>query len=155
MDATPIVTSFLEGRGPGGRPLYLLLRRSPGCEMGGLWSGISGALEGGEAPLSRARAEILEEVGLDGGQARLGLSAAPVLVESPEYAGRRWMLFPFLFEHAGGRVRLNRENAESRWVAREDLAGYRTVPRLAEVLDALLGERRRRRRGASRAAPRG
>ena len=48
------------------------------------------------------------------------------------------MVHPFLFEAHSSRVILNRENSEFRWVRREDVSGYDTVPGLEAVLSCLL-----------------
>ncbi|HVA86991.1 MAG TPA: NUDIX domain-containing protein, partial [Candidatus Saccharimonadales bacterium] len=46
-----------------GRPEVLLLRRSPGRVFEGLWQGVSGALEPGEAVVLGALREVDEETG--------------------------------------------------------------------------------------------
>lgn len=133
MRPARVATAFLCS---GGR--VLLVRRSGRVRtMRGLWGGVSGSVEGGESPLVRARAEILEELGAGAGGARLLGAAAPLLVSSPAHGGE-WEVFPFLFGAPGGAIELNWENSEYRWVRPGDVAGYDTVPGLGEALSRLL-----------------
>ena len=151
MRTTKTVTSFVLDRGNAtaaaataagsGKKDHrlLILRRSQGVRtMRGLWAGVSGTIEGDEDPLDRARIEILEEVGLAQDVITLVRAAAPTRVTSPRHPGREWLVFPFLFEAANPRVRLNWENSEFRWIRPGDLGRYRTVPDLGRVLSLLL-----------------
>lgn len=133
--ATAVLTS-------GGR--VLLVRRSGRMgTMPGLWACVSGVVEGGEAAVDRALAEIREEVGMCAGDVALLRAGEPLLVDDPAAGGRRpragWEIFPFLFEARTRRVRLNWENSEHAWVRRRSLGGYETVPRLGEVVGRLMG----------------
>ncbi len=127
-DMRGAVTSFLRCSGR-----FLILRRSAMVDMPGLWAGVSGGLEGCEDPLHRARTEILEETGKE--DVRLAGRADPCTVEA---GGGTWLIHPFLFDAAGTGVRLNWENDEYRWVRREEINSYETVPSLAEILGTLL-----------------
>lgn len=49
---------------PAGRPEILLMRRSPGRILAGLWQGVSGSLEPGERIVAGALRELAEETGL-------------------------------------------------------------------------------------------
>ena len=61
MHKTKIVTTFLTNSDK-----ILLLKRSQKVKtMKNLWAGISGLIEGDEEPLSRAKIEIFEEVGIE------------------------------------------------------------------------------------------
>ena len=131
--ATSVITS-------GGR--ILLVRRSGAMgTMPGLWSCVSGVIEGGEAALDRAVAEIREETGMGVGDAVLLRSGDPLLVDDPA-RGRRaragWEISPFLFEARTRRVRLNRENSAYRWVRRSEIDCYNAVPRLGEVVARMM-----------------
>ena len=141
---------------PGGRPYarvatavltncgrVLLVRRSVQMDtMPGVWSCVSGVVEGAEAAVDRALAEIREETGMAAGDVSLLRTGEPLLVEDPA-DGRRpragWEVVPFLFEVRSRRVRLNWENSDYAWVGRSGLGAYETVPRLAEVVDGLMG----------------
>lgn len=134
MRPARVVTSFVRN---GGR--FLILRRSNGARtMGGLWSGVSGVIEGDEEPLDRARTEILEETGMSGGRVRLERAGARTMVSSPRYAGREWAVFPFLFRAEDREVVLNGENTACEWVTVGEMSRRRTVPGLVGVLLGLL-----------------
>ena len=134
----------------GGR--ILLVRRSMRMgTMPGLWACVSGVIEGGEAAVDRALAEIREEVGMGAGDVALLRAGEPLLVDDPAEGMRPragWEVLPFLFEARSRRVRLNWENDEHVWVRRGGLGGYETVPRLGEVVGRLMGEPWRGRRDA-------
>ena len=134
MRPARVVTSFVRN---GGR--FLILRRSSGSRtMGGLWSGVSGVIEGDEEPLGRARAEILEETGMSGDRVRLERAGAPARISPPGYAGREWVVFPFLFRAEDREVVLNGENSACEWVTVGEMSRRRTVPGLVGVLHGLL-----------------
>lgn len=120
----------------------LLVRRSLKMRsMGGLWACISGVIEGGEAAVDRALAEMYEEAGIGPGEAVLLRSGDPLRVDDPSggrHARAGWEITPFLFEARTRRVRLNWENTAYRWARRADLGGYETVPRLGEVIDQVM-----------------
>lgn len=123
--AIPVVTAVLRHKGR-----ILLLRRSPRVRaFGGWWSAVSGLLEGDEDPRARARREIREETGIT--HARLRSTAPPVIAREGATA---YLVHPFLFDVPTARVRLDRENVESRWVRPDSLDKYRTVPRLRDVV---------------------
>lgn len=128
-----VVTSFLRYRGR-----ILLLQRS--AQVGsfqGHWAAVSGYLEGEEPPLERARVEIFEETGRE--DARLRGEGDLVLARGRE-PGVIWAVHPFLFDISSEEVQLDWEHDASRWVAPEELAQYRTVPKLREVLDSALSD---------------
>jgi len=52
--------------GPDGRPEILLMRRSPGRILAGLWQGVSGSLEPDERIAAGALRELREETGFAG-----------------------------------------------------------------------------------------
>lgn len=125
----PVVSAFLENRGR-----FLVLRR--GRRVGsfrGRWSAVSGFLEGDEPAAARARREILEETGIR--KARL-VATAPVLWARDGDAA--FAIHPFLFRVDTRRVRLDWENLEARWVPASAVRSLNAVPRLDEVLAALL-----------------
>lgn len=108
----------------------LLLRRSDAMPtMPGLWSAVSGAMEGNEHPWSRARAEVKEETGIE--RVRPAHSCAVSISD------KIWVYSVICMGY--GRVRLNCENAEYRWVRPLEVASYRTVPCLPQILFLLLG----------------
>jgi len=53
--------------------------------MKGLWAGISGIIEKNEPPLSRAKIEIFEELGLKNNQIKLLKQSKEMKISSPQY----------------------------------------------------------------------
>ncbi len=125
----PVVTAFLRNRGR-----ILVVRR--GEKVGtfrGAWSGVSGYIEGGEKPADRVRQEIREETAMKGSRLRAEGRVVRTRHEATVFA-----VHPFLFDAPSRKVRLDWENVEARWIRPADLAGLTTVPRLADVLGAVL-----------------
>ena len=135
--STSIVTSFVRDAKSG---KILLLRRSYKVRsMRGMWSGVSGIIEGREKPLSRARIEIFEETGITKDKIRLIKSVVSAIrISSPQYKNHEWRVFPFLFEARSPEIRLNWENSDYKWVRTDEIGSYDTVPDLDKVLCGLL-----------------
>ena len=129
MQQTPVVTCFLLD--PRGK--LLLLRR--GSRVGsyqGRWAGVSGYLEA--EPEEQAYTEISEEVGLSRREVRLLARGEPLEVVDTEM-DRTWIVHPFLFRvDDPGKIRLDWEHTEFRWIDPAEMASFPTVPGLAEVL---------------------
>lgn len=133
MRSTKIVTAFLQNN-----DRILILKRSKKVKtMRGLWAGVSGIIEGDEEPLDRAKIEIFEEVGMTEDKIDLVRSAKKMKVNSPQYENHEWEIFPFLFDVKNPQVRLNWENSEYKWIKRDELRNYKTVPSLERVLNLL------------------
>lgn len=134
MRSTKIVTSFIKNN-----EKILLLKRSNNVKtMKGLWAGISGIIEKNEEPLSRAKIEIYEEVGISENKIKLVKAAREIKIHSPQYENHEWEIFPFLFEAKKPEIKLNWENSEYAWINIEELPNYKTVPSLDRVLFNLL-----------------
>ncbi len=65
--STKIITCFLRN----GDKILILKRSEKVKSMKGLWAGISGIIEKNESPLSRAKIEIFEELGINHEQIEL------------------------------------------------------------------------------------
>lgn len=112
---------------------FLFLRRGERAPTHpGLWSGVSGMVEGTEEPALRASLEITEETGLE---AALVGGGEPVYVRLGDRAFR---IYPFLFDCPRGDPRLNYENDEARWLTLSEVAVVRGVPRLSDALESAL-----------------
>lgn len=134
MRATRIVTSFLKDEDK-----FLILKRSKKVKtMKELWAGISGIIENNEEPLSRAKIEIYEELGIKEKELKLVKAAEKLRIISPQYQNHEWEVFPFLFEVRNPDIRLNWENSEYKWINKKELKNYETVPNLDKVLFNLL-----------------
>ncbi len=134
MRATKIVTSFIRDNDK-----LLILKRSDKVKsMKGLWAGISGIIENNEDPLTRAKIEIFEEVGITENKINLIKTTEEMRVISPQYKNHEWEIFPFLFEANNPKIILNWENSDFKWINIKELENYETVPSLQKVLFNLL-----------------
>ena len=134
MRSTKIVTSFIKDN----EKLLILKRSDKVKSMKGLWAGISGIIEKNEEPLKRAKIEILEEVGIIEDKITLVRSVKEMRINSPQYENHDWEIFPFLFEAKNPIIKLNWENSDFKWINKEELKNYDTVPSLQKVLFNLL-----------------
>ena len=134
MRSTKIVTSFIKDN----EKLLILKRSDKVKSMKGLWAGISGIIEKNEAPLKREKIEIFEEVGKIEDKITLVRSAKEMRINSPQYENHEWEIFPFLFKAKNPIIKLNWENSEFKWINKEELENYDTVPGLQKVLFNLL-----------------
>ena len=134
MRATKIVTSFIRDNDK-----LLILKRSDKVKsMKGLWAGISGIIENDEEPLTRAKIEIFEEVGITEDKINLIKATEEMRISSPQYKNHEWEIFPFLFEANNPKIILNWENSDFKWINIKELENYETVPSLQKVLFNLL-----------------
>ena len=134
MRRTNVVTSFLNYNNK-----ILILKRSEKIRtMKGLWSGISGIIENNETPISRAKIEIFEEVGIGEEHITLIKSTKEFTIESPQYKNQEWIIFPFFFTTDTNSIKLNWENSDFRWIEVGQLKEFNTVPSLERILLSLL-----------------
>ncbi len=134
MRSTRIVTSFIKDN-----DRFLLLKRSNKVKtMKGLWAGVSGIIEGDEEPLKRAKIEIFEELGITEDKIKFLKSSVEMKINSPQYENHEWEIFPFLFEVKNPNINLNWENSEYRWITKNEIKNYETVPSIEKVLFSLL-----------------
>ena len=134
MRSTKIVTSFIRDN----EKLLILKRSDKVKSMKGLWAGISGIIENNEEPLSRAKIEIFEEVGITEDKITLVTASEEMKIHSPQYKNHEWEIFPFLFESSKPTIKLNWENSDFKWINIEELENHETVPSLQKVLFNLL-----------------
>ncbi len=134
MRSTKIVTSFVTSN-----EKILLLKRSEHVKsMRGLWGAVSGIIESGEEPLTRAKIEIFEEIGVKSDLINLLKAGPERAISSPQYPDHQWMVFPFLFSMKSQKVSLNWENSSYAWIDPKEIHKYETVPSLSDVLFNLL-----------------
>jgi len=123
-----VVTCFLESDGE-----ILILRRSQ--QVGtyqGRWAGVSGYIE--TTADEQALVEIAEETGLAGEDLKLIKRGKPLLVKD-EKLGIKWVVYPYLFHIKDrGKIKIDWEHKEIRWIKPKDLDNYQTVPMLKETL---------------------
>jgi len=127
-----VVTCFLESGGE-----VLILRRSQ--QVGsyrGSWAGVSGYIE--TTADEQALTEIEEETSLNRQDVAMIKRGETVTVEDEEL-GIRWVVHPYLFRIKDrGKIRIDWEHKEARWIKPEDIDNYQTVPKLKEALSRVL-----------------
>ena len=78
--------------------------------------------------------EIAEETGLSGDDLKLMKKGKALPVEDKKL-GIRWLVHPFLFHiNDRGKIKIDWEHKEARWIDPKDIADYQTVPMLKETL---------------------
>lgn len=132
MITRDVVTSFLWNNGE-----VLILRRS--AKVGtfrGRWAGVSGYIEDPED--EQAIREITEETELLDADFKLLKKGKLLEVEDPEN-NVLWRVRPYLFSIEGrGRIKIDWEHTETRWIKPEEISSFETVPGLKEALFSLL-----------------
>ena len=134
MRSTKIVTSFIKNK----NKLLILKRSDKVRSMKGLWSGVSGIIEKGETPINRAKIEIFEEIGIIEDKITLVKSIEKMKILSPQYENHESEIFSFLFETKETKIKLNWENSDFKWINKNELKNYQTVPSLDKILFNLL-----------------
>jgi 8-oxo-dGTP pyrophosphatase MutT (NUDIX family) len=132
--ATKIITCFLKN----GDKILIIKRSNKVKSMKGLWAGISGIIERDEKPLSRAKIEILEELGINDDEIELIKEAKEMRIKSPQYENHEWAIYPFLFSVDNPKIKLNWENSDYKWINVDEISNFETVPSLEKVLLNLL-----------------
>ena len=123
-----VVTCFLEHDGE-----ILILRRSQ--QVGtyqGRWAGVSGYIE--TTADEQALVEIAEETGLSQEDIKLIKRGEPLSIEDKKL-GVKWVVHPYLFRIKDrGKIKIDWEHKEARWIKPEAIGNYQTVPKLKETL---------------------
>lgn len=124
-----VVTCIVRNKGR-----ILLLQRSDKVgSYRGQWAGVSGYVERGEEEEVAARRELEEEIGR--GKASLAKRIEPQRFREGDVV---WCVHAFLFDVKDRSVRIDWEHQSLEWVVPEDVAKYRTVPGLREIVCKLL-----------------
>ncbi len=123
-----VVTCFLESESE-----ILILRRSE--QVGsyqGRWAGVSGYIETNAD--EQALVEIEEETRLRREDLKLIKRGKPLHIKD-EKLGVKWVVHPYLFHIKDrGKIRIDWEHKETRWIDPKELGNYQTVPMLKETL---------------------
>jgi len=124
-----VVTSFLESDGE-----ILILRRSK--QVGsyrGRWAGVSGYIETNAD--EQALVEIEEETSLCREDLKLIKRGKPLPIKD-EKLGVKWVVHPYLFHIKDpGKIKIDWEHKEMKWIEQKDIDNYETVPMLKETLE--------------------
>ena len=124
-----VVTCFLESEGK----ILILCRSEQVGSYQGRWAGVSGYVE--TTADEQALVEIEEETSLCGEDLKLVKRGKPLLIED-EKLGVKWMVHPYLFHIKDrGKIKIDWEHKETRWIDPKDIGNYQTVPMLKETLD--------------------
>ena len=134
MHSTDIVTSFILNQ----KKILILKRSQTVKTMKNMWSGISGIIENDEEPLTRAKIEKFEEVGIQENEIKLLKIGNEIDIISPQYKNHQWHVFPFLFETYNLEIKTNWENSDFKWINPVELKEFDIVPSLEKVLLSLL-----------------
>ena len=123
-----VVTCFLESNGE-----ILILRRSQ--QVGsyqGRWAGVSGYIE--TTADEQALVEIKEETTLSSEDLKLIKRGRPLPIKDEEF-GIKWVVHPYLFHIKDwGKIKIDWEHKEVRWIKPDEIGNYQTVPMLKETL---------------------
>ena len=98
----------------------------------GRWAGVSGDIE--TTADEQALAEIEEETSLGREDLKLIGKGKPLPIKD-EALGVKWVVHPYLFRIKDrGKIKIDWEHKEIRWIKPKDIDNYQTVPRLNETL---------------------
>lgn len=123
-----VVTSFVCS----GDRIALVKRSDKVKTYQGLWAAFSGYIEG--LPIEQAYTELAEEARLTDDKVRLRGIGIPLPVDDDE-TGRRWLVFPFIFQLRNGvEMQTDWEAQEFGWFSRDEVRSLPTVPGLNSAL---------------------
>lgn len=124
-----VVTCFLQYQAK----ILLLLRSRLVGSFQGRWAGVSGYVE--TTADEQALVEIEEETSLCREDLKLLKRGRPLEVNDAE-TGVKWVVHPFLFQiKEPGKIKIDWEHEETRWIDPEDIDNYETVPMLKKALE--------------------
>ena len=128
-----VVTCFLES----GNKILILRRSGKVGTYQGRWAGVSGYLEKPTAE-EQALTEIKEETGLSNEDVQLIKKGEPLHIKD-ENIGTEWIVHPFLFHVKDpGKIKIDWEHKEMKWIKPEEIINYETVPMLKETLGRVI-----------------
>ena len=123
-----VVTCFLESE----NKILILCRSEQVGSYQGRWAGVSGYVE--TTADEQALVEIEEETSLCREDLKLTKKGRPLLIED-ERLSVKWMVHPYLFHIKDrGKIKIDWEHKETRWIDPKDIGNYQTVPMLKETL---------------------
>jgi len=129
LDEKNVVTCFLEYNRK-----ILILKRSEVGSYQGKWAGVSGYVEN-EKPYKTALNEIFEEVNLKEKDLKL-VKKGKVFPIPDEESGILRMVHPYLFFVKNpGKIRIDWEHKEKKFIDPKDIGKHETVPKLKETLE--------------------
>ena len=98
----------------------------------GRWAGVSGYVE--TTADEQALVEIEEETSLCRQDLKLVKRGKPLPIEDKKL-GVKWVVHPYLFHIKDrGKIKIDWEHKETKWIDPKDIGNYQTVPMLKETL---------------------
>jgi 8-oxo-dGTP diphosphatase len=125
---TIVVTSII-----GNENNILILKRSKKVKsFKHKWGGVSGYFEKNEDLLSRALIEIYEETKIN----KENLTLMKILKQMTIEIGKKRSIIiqPFYFYSKSKNISMNWEHSEHRWITKNQINNYETVPNLTQLL---------------------
>jgi len=117
--------------------LLLMMKRSDKVNINqGLWCGVAGRIEDGMTPEETAFKEILEETDIQKNQLELIGTVPPILIDIDNH--NEAVVYPFLFKTNNPIIKLDWEHTEYKWVKPSMIKYFETVPRLNDIIKALI-----------------
>jgi len=124
-----VVTCFLES----GNKILILRRSEQVGTYQGRWAGVSGYIE--KTADEQALIEIEEETSLSGEDLELIRQGKPLTIKDDKL-GVKWVVHPYLFHIKDrGKIKIDWEHKEMKWIEPKDIDNYETVPMLKETLE--------------------
>ena len=125
---TIVVTSII-----GNENNILILKRSKEVKrFKHKWGGVSGYFEKNEDLLSRALIEIYEETKINKENLTLMKILKQMTIEIEKE--RSIIIQPFYFYSKSKNISMNWEHSEHRWITKNQINNYETVPNLTQLL---------------------
>ena len=116
----------------------LLVVRRARPPANGLFSLPGGVVELGEELRAAVVREVAEETGMSVEPVELAGFREAITPDAGGRIERHFVILCFAARWKGGELELNEELSEARWIDPAELAGLKTTPGLAEIVDAAL-----------------
>lgn len=110
----------------------------------GFWNGISGFLDDGSSVVQKAKAELLEEVGI-GPSEILSIEEGAVFTQEELHYQKTWIVHPVLVQVATTRISFNWEAQAFRWVSVPSARRLKLLPGFDRVLATFFDAKGKRR----------
>ena len=123
------------------RKLLILKRSDKVRTYKGKWGGVAGYVEDNERPVDTAFKEIREETGFESQIISLLMEEEPIeFTDIYNDIKIDWIVYPFLFKiEKNGKVQIDWEHSEYRWIEPPQITKFDTVPHLKEIVFKMLG----------------
>lgn len=125
------------------RDRILLVRRSRALNLyPAYWNGIGGFLDDKKSLQEKVREELREELGIPRQKIRV-IRLGTIFHQEGRRYGKTWIVHPVLVEVTTGRVRLDWEAEDYRWVRPHEVRKFKLAPGFYRVLKTIFPDRRK------------